>query len=136
MKYLLMGASLLCMPLLAELTVQKIDRMVEQIQGKRQSKVQVDFEKVTTPFAVVVREDANATPVMKMPEQQVSFSLGAIVNDRAKINDRWVTVGDMLQGYTVETIEENRVVLKKDNRTVELFLPDPKKTNLLQISEG
>jgi len=136
MKYLLMGIPLLCMPLVAELTVKKIDKMVEQIQGKRSSKVNVQFEKVASPFAIVVQNDQNSTPVMKTVEQQVSFRLSAIVNDRAMINDRWLAVGDTIQGYVVETVEENRVVLKKSNRTVELFLPDPNKSNLLQISEG
>jgi len=136
MKYILVGATLLCAPLFAELTVDKIDQMVTQIQGKRNSKVKIQFEKVASPFATVVHEDAKAAPVMKMVEQQVSFKLSAIINDRAKVNNEWVKVGDVIQGYTVESIEENRVVLKKSNRTVELFLPDPNKTNLLQISEG
>jgi hypothetical protein len=136
MKYLLIGVPLLCLPLVAELTVDKIDKMVEQIQGKRSSKVDVQFEKVASPFAIVVQSDQNATPIMKTVEQQVSFRLSAIVNDRAMINDRWLASGDTIQGYVVETVEENRVVLKKSNRTVELFLPDPNKSNLLQISEG
>ena len=136
MRYILLGTTLLWVPLFAELTVNKIDQMVQQIQGKRSSKVQVEFEKVASPFATVVQKDANATPVMKMVEQKVSFKLSAIINEQAKINSRWVKVGDIIQGYTVESIEENRVVLKKSNRTVELFLPDPNKTNLLQISEG
>ena len=136
MKHLVLGVSLLCAPLFAELTVDKIDKMVEQIQGKRSSKVDIQFEKVASPFGTVVRSDVNATPIIKTVEQQVSFRLSAIINDRAMINDQWVKAGDTLQGYAVETVEENRVVLKKSNRTVELFLPDPSKSNLLQISEG
>jgi hypothetical protein len=136
MRYLLLGALLLCVPIFAELTVEKIDQMVEQIQGKRSSKVDIQFDKVASPFAVVVQDDVNATPVMKMVEEQVTFRLSAIINDRAKIDSQWVKVGDVIQGYKVDSIEENRVVLKKSNRTVELFLPNPEKTNLLQISEG
>jgi hypothetical protein len=136
MKTLLLGVSLVAMPLFAELSVDKIDNMVVQIEGKRHSKVNVQFEKVASPFAMVVQEDVNATPVMKTVEQTVNFKLSAIINNRAMINNQWVEKGDTIQGYTVETVEENRVVLKKANRTVELFLPDPNKTNLLQISEG
>ena len=138
MKHLVIGTILVALPLTlsAELSVSKIDQMVEQIQGKRKSKVKVDFEKVTSPFAMVVQADVNASPVMKTVEQKVNFQLSAIINKRAKINDRWVGVGDTIQGYKVESIEENRVILKKANRTVELFLPDPNKMKLLQISEG
>ncbi len=133
MKYLWISGLLLLYPLQAELTVQKIDEMVAKIQGKRQSKVQVDFEKVVSPFGIVVQDDANSTSVIKTVEQQVNFKLSAIMNDRARINGRWVKPGDTVQGYKVEAVDENRVELKKENRSVELFLPDPDKAKLFQI---
>jgi hypothetical protein len=110
--------------------------MVAQIQGKRVSKVNVDFRKVASPFAFMVKKDINATPVLKMPERQVTLSLSAIINERARINGEWVRVGETVDGYRIESVEENRVVLKKGDRTVELFLPNPERNNLLQISEG
>ena len=133
MKYLWISGLLLLYPLQAELTVQKIDDMVAKIQGKRESKVQVDFEKVVSPFGVVVQEEGNTTSVLKTVEQQVNFELSAIVNDRAKINGQWVKAGDTIQGYKVSSVEENRVELTKANRKVELFLPNPEKTKLFQI---
>jgi hypothetical protein len=138
MKALWLGLPLLCLPMLgvAELSVKRIDKMVAQIQGKRISKVNVDFRKVASPFAVMVQRDVNATPVLEMPERQVSLKLSAIINDRARINGRWIETGGTIEGYKVESITENRVVLQKGDRTVELFLPNPEKNNLLQISEG
>jgi len=137
MKNLWIGVFLLCVPLFAELSVKKIDNMVEQIQGKRKSKVKVEFDKVSSPFATVVhKKDVKASPVIKVVEQRVAFNVGAIINGKAMINGQWVKAGDKIEGYTVESVEENRVVLKKTNRTVELFLPNPKKNNLLKISEG
>jgi len=136
MKNLLMGGLLLSMPLFAELSVGMIDKMVEQIQGKRESKVKVDFEKVVSPFATVEQRDVNTTPKIKVVAQRVNFRLSAIINDEAKINDRWVKAGDMIEGYRVESVEENRVVLKKSDQKVELFLPNPKNNKLIKISEG
>jgi len=137
MKKLIPLFLLVLLPLSAELSVSKIDRMVAQIQGKRSSKVEIDFNKVVSPFVRVVRrEDNRTTGLEKIQEQTARFHLGGIINDRAKINDRWVREGETIQGYTVEKIEEGHVVLKKADRRVELFLPDPKKTNLIQISEG
>jgi len=136
MKRVFMATALIAMPLLAELSVDRIDQMVEQIQGKRQSKVKVDFEKVVSPFVTVVHEHNSTKSVIKMMAQQVNFKLSAIINDMAKINGRWVKTGESIQGYRVEKVEENHVVLKKADRTVELFLPNPKNNNLLQISEG
>ncbi len=136
MKRVFMATTLLAIPLFAELSVDRIDQMVEQIQGKRQSKVKVDFEKVISPFVTVVHEENSTKSVIKMMAQQVNFKLSAIINDSAKINGQWVKEGESIQGYTVEKVEENHVVLKKADRTVELFLPNLKKNNLLQISEG
>ena len=124
---------LLFYPLQAELTVQKIDEMVVKIQGKRQSKVKVDFEKVVSPFVIVFQDEANSTAVIKTAEQEVSFKLSAIMNDRAKINGRWVKPGEVIQGYKVVSVGEDRVELKKGNRRVKLFLPNPDKPKLFQI---
>ncbi|WP_292654931.1 hypothetical protein [Nitratifractor sp.] len=136
MKYLWISGLLLFYPLQAELSVQKINEMVKKIQGKRQSKVTVDFGKVVSPFGIVVTktdENSTAAPVIKVMEQQASFDLSAIINDRARINGRWLKVGDTIQGYRVESIGENRVLLKKADWSVELFLPNPENTKLFQI---
>jgi hypothetical protein len=110
--------------------------MVEDIQGKRKSRVNVQFDQVISPFAVIVQKDVNATPVMQTVEQQVNFQLKAIINDEANINGRWLKPGDEIQGYKVEKIEEGHVVLRKQGRSIELFLPNPAEKSLLQISEG
>ena len=51
-----------------------------------------------------------------------SLELGGIVwsdaEPRALLNDRVVGVGAYVQGYTVERIEEDRVVLEKDGKRV------------------
>jgi hypothetical protein len=132
-----MGAVLLLgYPLYAELTVEKIEKMVEQIQGKRSSKVDMQFDKLPSPFAHVVQADSNATPMMVTMHESVVFKLGAIVNGKAHINGLWLKTGDQIQGYTVESVEDGKVVLKKLDRTRELYLPDPENSNLLQINEG
>ena len=51
-----------------------------------------------------------------------SLELGGIVwsesDPRALVNDRVVGVGAYVQGYTIETIEEDRVVLEKDGKRI------------------
>lgn len=126
----------LFLPLWAELSVAKIDKMVQQIQGKRSSKVEIDFDKVSSPFVRVEKEDNQSIRLENLEDQRVKFHLAAIINQRAKVNDQWVQEGDTIQGYTVEKVEDGHVVLKKEDRTVELFLPEPKENQLIQISEG
>jgi type II secretory pathway component PulC len=51
-----------------------------------------------------------------------SLELGGIVwseqDPRALVNDRVVGVGAYVQGYTIETIQEDRVVLEKDGKRI------------------
>jgi len=134
MRYLIVAGALVAFPLYAELTVEKIESMVTQIQGKRKSKVDIQFDKLPSPFAQIVQVDANATPKMMTVRENITFRLGAIVNGKAYVNGKWIEAGEQIQGYTVESVGEGKVVLKKLNRTRELYLPNPEKSKLLQIN--
>jgi len=137
MRTLLIGFFLIFLPLQAELSVKKIETMVQKIQNKRVSKLDVDFLKVPSPFVVVLPRDENHTEsqIVK-PENTVQFSLSAIINGRAFLNGSWVREGDTVAGYRVEKIQPGEVLLKKEDREIRLFLPEQKKENILQISEG
>lgn len=137
MRYMLVLLVITTLALQAELDVKKIGKMVEKIQSKRTSSREVDFVKVPSPFVVVVPRDENHTQVeIKAPEKEMQFSLSAIINGRANINGVWVKPGDEFGGYVVEKVEPGEVLLKKEKREIRLFLPEPRKENLLQISEG
>jgi len=137
MRYMLMGLLVLFLPLQAELNVKKIETMVQKIQNKRVSSREVDFVKVPSPFVVVVPRDENHTTLqIQSPENRVQFTLSAIINGRAYINGVWVQPGESISGYLVEEIKPGEVLLKKEKREIRLFLPEQKKENLLQISEG
>ena len=128
------------MPLWAELSAQKIETIVQKIQSKRVSGRSVDFVKVPSPFVVVVPVDENRTEVdrqiPKKSEKIVQFTLDAIINKQAHINGVWIGKGQSIEGYTVTEVWPSEVLLKKGDREVRLFLPEKKKNNLLQISEG
>ncbi len=137
MRTLLLAALVGVVPLSAELSVQKIETIVQKVQNKRVSTRNVDFVKVPSPFVVVIPADENQTEMMlQAPEKSVQFSLDAIINGRAHLNGTWVEKGQSIQGYTVEEIKPGEVLLKKEDREVHLFLPAKQEHNLLQISEG
>ena len=133
MRYILIISLVLIYPLNAELTLKKINEMVKKIQGKREGKIHIDFEKVPSPFAVVVHDENNATSFIKKVEVQIDLRLSAIINDKARINNRWVAPGDIIEGYHVDTVDENRVLLSKGKRRVDLFLPKQREKQLFQI---
>ncbi|WP_456433457.1 hypothetical protein [Nitratifractor sp.] len=125
-------------PLMAELDVKTIHHMVEKIKSKRTSTHHVDFSKTPSPFVFVVHREENSTkPKIVIPDRIVSFRLGAVVNDRAYINGKWLKVGDTIEGYKVDSVDNRSVVLKKGEETVHLFLQKQKKTSkILEINEG
>jgi hypothetical protein len=78
--------------------------------------------------SAAVRAHAAPAPAGKSYKGKValpdggSIELGGIVwseaDPRALVNDRVVAVGAYVQGYTIERIEEDRVVLEKDGKRI------------------
>jgi len=132
---ILLAGVLSSLPVLAkEFSAEDIERMVEKIQLKRVSKIDIDFAKISSPFAKVVQETNSTAPKIVEPEEKVELKLGAIMNDAAYINGKWLHVGDIIEQYKVESITATQVLLKKGPRDITLFLN--KDSKLLQISKG
>ena len=114
-------------PLMAELSIKNIEKMVQDIRSKRVSKLNHDT-KIVSPF-IVLKSDENRTVMVKLSEKtaKVNFTLGAIVNDAAFIDGAWRRVGDLVGDFKVNAIENNRVVLKKKDRTIFLYFRKAKK---------
>jgi hypothetical protein len=129
-------------PLWGELSVSQIDQMVEKIQQKRVSKVEVDFDKVPTPFVIVKMDQESNDTILSSPEKKVVMKVYAIINDgtedsSANINGMWLHRNDSIDGYTVVEIKSDKVVLKKGDNTMELFLPKkPIEIPQIKINEG
>ncbi|WP_456428420.1 hypothetical protein [Nitratifractor sp.] len=132
--FLLFAISL---PIQAELSVKRIGMMVEKIQSKRIGKHSIDFIKVPSVFVVIPSEENRSKrPMIRMPSETTRLVLKAIVNDRAFINGKWVGLGDKVLGYRVEKIEDNKVLLKKDNKSVRLYFRERNESKAIQISKG
>lgn len=133
-----MGVALIVLPAMAQLDIKKIGIMVKKIQGKRKSKRNIDFIKMSSPFPLVIPPKENNTTVKHVERRKkvIRFTLGAIINQKAYINGRWVKIGENILGYKVEKIEQNKVLLKRDKKEIQLYLPRREKNNLLQVSEG
>lgn len=58
-----------------------------------------------------------------------SFNLQAILNKKAKINDRWVFIGEQIDGYTLLSIQTDSILLQSKNHQITLTLKQ--KRNLL-----
>lgn len=130
--------SLVCfISLNAEFNVEQINNMVNQIQQKRVSKMNIDYRSVPSPFIVIkMDEDSNKT-VAVSPKKQISFNLSAIINHSAFINGKWYKVGDSMSDYKIIEIGDTEVKLENGKNTIELFLPKkPVDIPQIKINEG
>ena len=139
MRYLSLIVLMAIYPLQAELTIDDIDNMVAQIQGRRQSKVEINFKKIESPFATIVEDKKSkkkkSVIVRNAQKQDVKLNLNAIVNFQAYINGRWVKEQDIIEGYKVLIISRSWVQLgsRSRHKRIRLFLPNPNKQKKINI---
>ncbi|CAA6826688.1 MAG: Unknown protein [uncultured Sulfurovum sp.] len=127
---------LLFVPLIvpADLSVSQIKNMVSKIHQKREGISLSTLETTKAPFVKVVKE--NNVMVMETPKiEEVNFTLHAILNGKAYINDGWKRLDDNVTGYTVKYIGSKGVVLRNKNEIRKLFLKKERE-KIFTIEEG
>jgi hypothetical protein len=115
------------MPILADMSIKNIEKMVKEIRAKRISKIN-NKAPVVSPF-IVVKKDENKTLLVKVSDKasRTNFLLGAIVNSEAFIDGAWRKKGDKIGDFRLNAIRNNHVVLKMKNRTITLYFRKAKK---------
>ena len=91
-----------------------------------QDKIDYDSEGRRDPFMALVTPDGRLLN-LEPTGDKTRVVLGGVIYDEsgssyAIINDEVVSVGDYILGYTVFSIDENKVVLLKDDEQVEYIL--------------
>jgi len=112
---------LVSLPVMAELSIKNIEKMVRDIRAKRTSRI-TDTSPVVSPF-IVIKQDENQSVIVKVAPKtlKTNFALGAIVNDTAFIDGTWRKAGDSVGEFHVKAIEDDHVILKSKDRTITLY---------------
>lgn len=120
----------------ADLSVKQIQEMVNKIHEKREGVKLETLENTKEPF--VRLEENNSTSTFVIPTKKIveeaKLILHAIVNEKAYINDRWMSEGESILGYNLKYIGKRGVVLRNDNHIKKLFLRK-KRNNFITIEE-
>ncbi len=116
-----------------DLSIQNIEKMVEEIRAKRTSKMK-DTSSFPSPF-IVIKKDENLSVLAPVSDKMLktNFLLGAIVNQSAFIDGKWRKKGDIVGDFVLETVEDDHVVLKSKNRTITLYFRKTK--NILKLGK-
>lgn len=136
MKKIIFLMSLMSICSFAELSVEQIQMMVQQIHQKREGVKLDTLELTKEPFVRI--QESNSTTKIILPdlEPKDKMSLHAIMNGKAFINDSWKKVGDNILGYTLVYIGKNGIVLRNENQIKKLFLHKHKdKNNYIMTKE-
>lgn len=126
-------AGLFLMPLYGDLSIEQMKTMVEKIKAKR---VGTTVEKQTgfvSPFVVLQKNQGKV--MLENPKGTVvAFVLGGIINTKVFINQKWIKLGDKIEGYELVEIKDNSVTLRQEKKSITVFLKKSK--SILQLNEG
>lgn len=104
--------------------MKEYDNLFNSINQKRVGLNPKDIKSIQSPFIYQnVKVDANLTE----PSQSnlITYSLFAIVENRAKINSNWYGINDEIpdnSGYKVKKINKKSIVLSNEYENLELNL--------------
>ena len=111
-----------------DVEIKNIDEKIAKIDAPRVGITLETLNNTKNPFL----KEAVAIEGAVVLQQVEKISLKGIMNNKAYINDAWVGLNDEVEGYSVVSITPNRVLLKREDRTKELFLRD-KKSSFIKI---
>jgi len=125
--------------------LQWVDEQIEAIKPPRSGMQMKELAKIKDPFIFSSttkskgqskRNKRYKKSSYKKPYQnrkQVilnkKFHLAIIINDSARINNKWYKLGDSISGYTIAKIDSSFVLLTKDKKNF-LLSTHSKNTNL------
>ncbi|MBN2824743.1 MAG: hypothetical protein JXQ76_05435 [Campylobacterales bacterium] len=120
----------------SSVSVEDIKMMVHKIRDKRQGIDMNQLEYTENPFVSVQKDENQTTKVVFKPKrEEIKLTVDGIVNQKARINGKWMGIGDMIADYNVSHITPQVVTLYRadNNSTKQIFVY--KKKNILDQKE-
>ncbi len=105
----------------SDYSTQWIDKAVDEIGPPRVGVEEPVLQKISNPFVYGITKDKiiikKKVKFKKTKYRTTShFKVSAILNHRAKINNRWIGIGKAISGYTLSEISKEYVILQKANK--------------------
>jgi hypothetical protein len=110
-----------------DVEIKNIDDKISKIDSPREGITIKTLNNTKNPFYT---ESIEVDGISVQPIEKIS--LKGIMNSKAYINNAWVGLNDEVEGYKIVSITSNSVLLKREDRTKELFLKN-KKDSFIKI---
>jgi predicted MPP superfamily phosphohydrolase len=99
-------------PLLFAQSMQTFQEIVDKIKNR----AALDIGGISNPFEAKEPKEQTTTTKSTLEKKSSPYELLAIFANRAKVNGKWIKVGDMIDGQKVVAIGKNSIVLDGKNR--------------------
>ncbi len=107
--------------------ITEYDNLFSQISQKRVGVSNDEISMVKNPFIMtnkIILKDTNTTVA------KIKYILEGTLNKKAKINGKWYTINDKIDGYKLVVVKRNSVIIKNEHLKKELFI---RKNNVSKI---
>ncbi len=121
MKKHIIGFGIMSSILFANVAIEEIDSMVEEIKAPRKGVALKQLSSTLNPF-VAIQKETNTTVSSVTKKVYAKLTLSGIMNNKAYINGEWHSEGDSVSDYNLTHIGTRGVVLVKKNKIKKLFL--------------
>jgi hypothetical protein len=109
----------------AEITINDIDKLVNDIKQERIGLTAKEIESAKDPFIYLGGKYSRVLGTGKK-KRRYKFTLTAIINDRVKLNRKWYALGSTINGYKISKVGKNYVLLTRNNEKVRVFMKHKK----------
>ncbi|WP_353662489.1 hypothetical protein [Hydrogenimonas sp. SS33] len=113
----------------AEITINDIDKLVNDIKQERIGLTKQDIAKAKDPF-IYLGGKYSRVLAGKSKKRHYRFTLTAIINDRVKLNRKWYSLNQTIHGYKISKVGKNYALLTRGNEKVRVYMRHKKSKNI------
>lgn len=94
------------------------------ISAKRNGLAQAEILSAQSPFIKTKIDDANKQNIEILTQNSSTPKLNSIIANRAKINGKWLKIGEEIDGYKLVMVDQNFATLEYQNTKITLTTKD------------
>ena len=114
----------------AESQMEFYDKLFDSIEEQRVGLSYEELNSVKDPFAHVIVSTPISTPNVEL-DDGANYILEAIINNKARIDNKWYVVNNKIDNYVVTKIDNGSVILSDDVKDIKLSINRQRGGNVL-----
>jgi len=108
-----------------------IDKLVREIKKERTGLNEKELKNIKNPFVCYIKNSSKKEKksflVKSSQIKNRDFRLNAIINNKAKINNKWYKIGSNIDNYKIVLLNNQCIKLKNGNDIIKICIKNRKK---------